>query len=156
DPVQRSVSAPTPNVTPSAPESVQRMPETWPQPAPPPVVSSEPPQATIQRTPAPSAAMPTSTTPVSSPALPQPAITPAPFSPTPSAPEQIQRTPLERGDSVATTQDAPEIDVAPFRPINRYRDPRVLSRSIETTQPLIWADLPLTRSEPSAVLPQAR
>jgi hypothetical protein len=59
---------------------------------------------------------------------------------TQSAPPAIQRTP----------------EVAPFRPINRYRDPRVLARSVEPSQPVLQANLPLSRTESPAVLPQAR
>ena len=59
---------------------------------------------------------------------------------TQAAPPAIQRTP----------------EVAPFRPINRYRDPRVLARSVEPSQPVLQANLPLSRTESPAVLPQAR
>jgi len=138
---------------PSAPEGLQRTPETLPQPATPPAITSEPPaQPTLQRTPA---VMPTPPITPVAPSSPQPLISPAAIFP--RALEQIQRTPDAHVESApAMMWDAPETDVAPFRPINRYRDPRVLSRSIDTSQSLILADLPLTRSEPTALLPQAR
>jgi hypothetical protein len=65
----------------------------------------------------------------------------------PSVPS-VQRTP--------ETKATPANEPPPFQPINRYRDPRVLARAVEPSQPVVQSDLPLNRSTSAAVLPQAR
>jgi hypothetical protein len=81
----------------------------------------------------------------------------------------VQRTPAPsvQLNTPATTRAEPGVqvtpefvhparEVAPFLPINRYRDPRVLARKVDGTQSPALADLPLNRVEPAGVLPQAR
>jgi hypothetical protein len=66
----------------------------------------------------------------------------------------VQRVAEIKGNLEQPAEPLPEVtsEAAPFRPINRYRDPRVLARSIEPSQPLLQSDLPLSRSQP----PQSR
>jgi hypothetical protein len=103
----------------------------------------------------------------------------------PVVPEQVQRTPdmLERyietlsHQSPAQSSPAPSptpslasspalspaqttvqrtSENAPFRHINRYRDPRVLARAVEPNSSSLQSELALTGNESTAVLPQAR
>jgi hypothetical protein len=73
--------------------------------------------------------------------------------------EFVQRTstPQEANRAAATSTISSNVgDSSPFRPINRYRDPRVLARSTEASQATVQSDLPLTQGAPAAILPQAR
>jgi hypothetical protein len=79
----------------------------------------------------------------------QEAATPSPA----NAPESIQRMPEPQSDSSPAAEPASE--ATPFRPINRYRDPRVMARAAET-KPLITSDMPLSVHNRPGVLPQAR